>query len=483
LAVVGWKSWWWVALPVGVVATVAVALLPAWQDRYKAEVARRGEQQVKVIDGCLTVGGRLPLVKQVSDPLPLGVHPAQAIDTDTLVTEDGADGVGERLPVYVPRDADTQLRERLALGGFVLLVGDSTAGKSRAAFEAITATVPDHLLIAPTNADALPAALGKAAGSRRCVVWLDDLERFLTTSALSVASVARLFTDPRAHRVVVATLRAAEQTRLTDPPAGGDESARQSQRDTTALLDQAYRIDLGRRFSPTELERAQARDWDPRIADAVEHAQEFGVAEYLASGPELWRDYIDAQAANTDPARPSHPRGAALVAAAIDLRRAGYLSPIPRSVLDHAHGLYLDGYGGHNLRPEPLDQAWAWVTRPRRATAALLQADEAADMVELFDYLVDITQRRAPPGDQVPEATIAAALPSAGANDAHAIAGTAREEGRYRLAEIAARQAYRQRAETLGPNTPTPSPAVTTSPSPSPTRAAMSRPRPNTAPS
>lgn len=36
----------------------------------------------------------------------------------------------------MPRDIDDGLRERLAAGGFVLLGGDSTAGKSRAAFEA-----------------------------------------------------------------------------------------------------------------------------------------------------------------------------------------------------------------------------------------------------------------------------------------------------------------------------------------------------------
>lgn len=77
---------------------------------------------------------------------------------------------GERLPVYVPRDADNELRERLARGGFVLLVGDSTAGKSRTAYEGMIATIPDHQLIGPAGTDALPDALDTAAGSRRCVV-------------------------------------------------------------------------------------------------------------------------------------------------------------------------------------------------------------------------------------------------------------------------------------------------------------------------
>lgn len=33
-----------------------------------------------------------------------------------------------RVPAYVPRAIDAELRECLARGGFVLLVGDSTAG-------------------------------------------------------------------------------------------------------------------------------------------------------------------------------------------------------------------------------------------------------------------------------------------------------------------------------------------------------------------
>jgi eukaryotic-like serine/threonine-protein kinase len=38
-------------------------------------------------------------------------------------------------------------------------------------------------------------------------------------------------------------------------------------------------------FTGPELDRAQARDWDPRIAEAVDRSGEYGVAEYLAPGP------------------------------------------------------------------------------------------------------------------------------------------------------------------------------------------------------
>jgi hypothetical protein len=59
-----------------------------------------------------------------------------------------------------------------------MLVGDSTAGKSRAAYEAIV-TLPDHVLIVPNDRDAIATAIFEAVHTRRCVLWLDDLENYL----------------------------------------------------------------------------------------------------------------------------------------------------------------------------------------------------------------------------------------------------------------------------------------------------------------
>ena len=121
-------------------------------------------------------------------------------------------------------------------------------------------------------------------------------------------------------------------------------------------------------FSPAELDRARARDWDPRVAEALGHSREYGIAEYLAAGPALLRDWEDARGAAAGP----HARGAALVAAAIDLRRAGYTSLLPRAVLRQVHEQYLtDPEHGRTPR-EPLAEAWQWATR-QRVTTALLQ--------------------------------------------------------------------------------------------------------------
>jgi hypothetical protein len=345
---------------VGAAALIAIAAV--WQERYK-RIAQRSDEQAHIIEmGCLVLpGGQLPKVGQVTDPILLGVHPSTPVraDADTGAGEP----LPERVPAYVARDVDAELRQRLATGGFALLVGDSTAGKSRAAYEAIAA-LQDHVLIVPQNRAALAAAIVKAANVRRCVLWLDDLENYLGQGGLTRTNIGRLLAGRRSHRVIVATLRAAEEARITNETAA-NERGWQSYRHAREVLEQAHRIQLPRMFSSSEQERAQANAWDPRIAHALAHANEYGVAEYLAAGPELMRDWENAWSPNTDLHAPSHPRGAALIAAAIDIRRGGYTSPLPRSLLQGVHDHYLRQRGGPRLRPEPLADAWAWATRPR----------------------------------------------------------------------------------------------------------------------
>jgi hypothetical protein len=140
-------------------AAVFVAFGAVWQGRYTQLLQRRDEQSFKTEDQCLVLAdGRLPKVRDITDPVLLGVH--KAASGHLLAGQPGSgDSAGEHVPVYVPRDIDNSLRERLAAGGFVLLVGDSAAGKTRAAFEAMGATLPGHVLIVPANRDAVPTAV------------------------------------------------------------------------------------------------------------------------------------------------------------------------------------------------------------------------------------------------------------------------------------------------------------------------------------
>jgi tetratricopeptide (TPR) repeat protein len=329
-----------------------------------------------------------------------------------------------------------------------MVVGDSSAGKSRAAFEAVS-TLGDHVLVIPRNREALTVAVDQAARTRRCVLWLDDIERYLGPGGLSPADVARVLAGTRSHRVIVATLRSAEETLLTEE-VGGDEGGRPARKAAREVLELAFRIYLPRLFSQAETERAEARAWDPRIADAVAQASEYGIAEYLAAGPELMRDWENAWSANTDPRAPSHPRAAALITAAVDIRRSGVTSPLPRDLLTQVHDHYLQERGGSRLRPEPVADAWAWATRTRRATTALLQEVDG-EHVQVFDYLLDAVQRGGRPGDHVPGSVLAAALAVCTPSDADKMAGTAYHHGRYQFAETAWLSASRALAKTLGP--------------------------------
>ena len=84
----------------------------------------------------------------------------------------------------MPRDADKAefgVRARVAAaaerGGFVLLVGGSSVGKTRCAAEAVKDAIAGLVAGAPGR-----AGRGRRAGAAsapRTVVWLDELQRYL----------------------------------------------------------------------------------------------------------------------------------------------------------------------------------------------------------------------------------------------------------------------------------------------------------------
>ena len=120
----------------------------------------------------------------------------------------------------------------------------------------------------------------------------------------------------------------------------------------------ARTIRLDRRWSPAEWQRAEAYRNDVRIARALRASGRFGIAESLAAGPELADEWRNGWTPGT------HPRAAALVSAAVDIRRAGVHGPVPASVLVDLHTPYLDERGGLDLRPESIDEALAWASQP-----------------------------------------------------------------------------------------------------------------------
>ncbi len=376
----------------GIGAVVAVAV-GVWTAR-GASVLQAGDERRRVLDGGVwrERSGRLPLVRDLDDPVTLGVHPA-AVGSEFR----------DRCPAFVVRDVSARLGEVLRRDRFVLLVGESTAGKSRAAYEVIRQELPGYRVVQPSRRDNAEVAAELAAETPRSVLWLDDLERFLGSGGLTGAAVRAVLGTAGDERFIVATMRSEEYAKFSGRIGAGTEGAgREALREGWDVLRLAAQVEVPRRWSPEEIIRAGRWRDDRRLAEALSHAGEYGVAEYLAAAPQLLAEWRDAWAPTT------HPRAAAMVLAAVDARRAGVHRPLPIHVLLSMHEPYLQARGGERLRPESTAAAVEWATSPLYATSSLLLPAEGGFLA--FDYLIDaIGKDRVPP--QALDALIAFSTP------------------------------------------------------------------------
>ena len=235
-------------------------------------------------------GGDLPVVGAL-DPYRLGADATRYGNRDTYGAEDP----------YVPRTVDGELEARLARPGrLVLVVGPSKAGKTRTAFEAVMATWPESRLAKPdaSTVRRLVEHPRIARSDWPLVVWLDDLERYLTgPEPLTPTVLSQLLQRP-GPTVLVATLRREERARLhRGSPVVAD--ALQVLTDATIVEMAPTSADPG--------ESARARDAYPAL-----DLSEFGLAEQLAGAPAVLAMYRDAD-----------PVLRAVLQAAIDWQRTG----------------------------------------------------------------------------------------------------------------------------------------------------------------
>ncbi|MEU1068768.1 MULTISPECIES: SEL1-like repeat protein [Streptomyces] len=272
-----------------------------------------------------------------------------------------------------------------------LIVGDSTAGKTRAAYEAILACFPQHRIFFPTNGSELVGRLPMMLERGRDVVlWLDNLERYIGPDGLNPALYALL----RHRRFLIVSTMRAEQYRRLHLSLNSEYHGTGEQHDHTAIgariLEQVEPIIMSRLWSTEEIERARQSS-DQRVTNAVAYSALFGVAEYLAAGPRLYQEW----ALSWGPDQ--NPRGAAIVAAAIDCARMGFTDPLDGQLLTEMHGTYLSRVGGRLLRPEPLEEAFDWATRRRFGITSLLLPTEQDGFYRVFDYLPDAVARSSEP--------------------------------------------------------------------------------------
>ncbi|MFF9771661.1 tetratricopeptide repeat protein [Streptomyces sp. NPDC014636] len=256
------------------------------------------------------------------------------------------------LPPYVPRDADAALVAALAsaavYGGLVVVLGEPYAGKSRTALAVLAAALPGARVYAPdagTDLRGLPEVLRGAPGLH--VLWLDDLGGHLGDGGLEPRLLARL---AGLKVVVLATLREDAYDEHRQTPRGG-------------VLDLAQIVELPREWTDAERARA-AESGDGRLTEAAGLSGAEGIAAHLAVEPRLWADF--------ERARRKHPRGQALVRAAIDLARCGLRGPLPQDLLVEV----ADGYGPlAGTQPETVEEALEWAARDRYGVLPLLRRE------------------------------------------------------------------------------------------------------------
>jgi TIR domain len=306
----------------------------------------------------------------------LGVHAAISVP-----------GVPDEVPPeYVPRDADADesgVRAKVAAaaqrGGFVLLVGGSSVGKTRCAFEAVRALLPDWWLVHPAGPDQV-AALA-AASMPQMVVWLDELQRYLDGEHGLTGGVVRAMLGAPAPSVVIGTLWPELYTTYAAAPApgGADPHARERE-----VLDLAAVIRIGPAFSPAEQDRARAAAArDPRLKVALE-AGGYGLTQTLAAAPQLVARWEDAQTAE--------PYAWAVLTAALDVARLGARAPLSAGFLRAAASGYCTSAQQAEAPENWFEQALAWATgKLHGAAAALSPAGAGMGQVAGYtpaDYLI-----------------------------------------------------------------------------------------------
>jgi uncharacterized protein len=395
----------------------AAAALPTVVADVRARIDRREHHDRRLV-GLLrlwTLAGG-PRVRDVADMVALGVTPVAALTP----AAESATLAGTATP-YVRRAIDSEVDRAFTQDRLVVLVGDSKAGKSRTAFEAMRRHFSERLLLVPASRQALAELAELRVALPASVLWLDELDTYLGADGLTVQVLEQL--SAAGPLMILGTMRAAQYARY------------RAEQEVTLLerkvLERAVVLSVPRRLDAQEQAWAVEQAGDPRIAAALVQLDRYGLAEYLAAGPALVDRWRTGQSVEVEPV------GAAIVAAAVDWRRTGRSTPAPRGVLEELYPVYLEDRAPAQLTAEAFAEGLGWATQRVFATAALL-AEEPAGLV-VFDYLVDYVQRQEP-ARGVPDRTWEAAVAQAtDPGETFQVAIAAYESKRQDIAEQALR--------------------------------------------
>jgi hypothetical protein len=297
-----WLAWlppWLAAVGAAVLGVVGTWAAEPWASRRK-DSSGRDRETVEALRRHL---GRQRGLRRMADmaPLALRVHPAvdlQEVDQQDRADRDRADG---DLPSFVARKVEPGVREWLAgargTGGFLLLVGESSVGKTRLLYEAAKAVLPDFFVLAPDLGDGglLTRIVETPVPLPKTIVWLDELQRFLDgpylapgSSPVTAATVRRLLDAPTPV-VLLATMwpAYAAALRASDPGATGVGGVARYPNAADVLAERRLREVTVKTFSDKERRHAAtlARR-DRRLQLALDDA-DYNVTEVLAGAPRL----------------------------------------------------------------------------------------------------------------------------------------------------------------------------------------------------
>jgi hypothetical protein len=265
----------------------------AWKLAYEAEAKRRSGTTSSAMSGASARRGlansRPGRPVGDCDPILLGIRPA--------IDPEGAMAGG--LTRFVPRQHDRVVSERVARGGFVALVGKSSTGKSRSAWEAVR-TLDDRWRLWQPGKWLELDLIGPYT-----VIWLNDAQRHLSED--HAERLAAVVSDAgRAPVTVLCTLWPEDWRSLTADATPGEPDLRSWAR---GLLAAAV-IEVPDTFTPLDPDdlAAAIRD-DNRWGRATREAGH-QVIPYFAGVPALIDMYRHG---------PAMVR--ALIAAAMDARR------------------------------------------------------------------------------------------------------------------------------------------------------------------
>ncbi|WP_406399596.1 hypothetical protein [Streptomyces uncialis] len=371
-------------------------------------------------------------VREFTDPFALEVH--EPID--------GGPGL-PLLPLYVEREHDRWLAKVVngivaqtsgqSAAALAVLVGESSTGKTRACWEALNLLPPDWRLVlplVPSPAEALIAALGDI--TPRTVLWLDEIHRFLSgdLGEQAAAHLREVLNDPRrGPLLVLGTTWPELWTDLVGPRADGDRRDPHAQ--ARALLDgKHYRVpDTFDDTDVPELRHLAAAD--PRLQEALEQGEPGRITQYIAGGRALIDRYETATALQR-----------ALIESAMDARRLGHDTPLPRILLEASIRHYLSADQYDLVADCDIERALAELSKSKRGTRGPLTPVALrepggprvlTDNVRLADYL-DQHGRRKRRTKAPPTGLWDALVDHAARDSLTALAEAARDRGHLRIA-------------------------------------------------